>query len=57
MKSSHGISSICGVTKTFLIREWKNAHGRERNPELPMQNVPAVGQQVIGGGVCFEGKN
>ena len=46
----------CGVTKEFLIREWKKALGETVTPNCRMQ-CQGCGAMRFGGGVCFEAKN
>lgn len=43
----------CGVTKEFLVREWKNALSEKVTPNCREQ-CQACGAQVYGGGVCYE---
>lgn len=45
-----------GVTKSFLIREWKQAKGETVTPNC-RQQCSGCGVRRYGGGVCFEGKN
>lgn len=45
-----------GVTKEFLIREWKQAKGETVTPNCRMK-CSGCGARRYGGGVCFEGKN
>lgn len=45
-----------GVTKEFLIREWKNAKEEKVTPNC-RQRCSGCGVKAYGGGVCFEGKN
>lgn len=45
-----------GVTKEFLIREWKRALNEEVTPNCRMQ-CSGCGARNYGGGVCFEDKN
>ena len=46
----------CGVTKSFLIREWKNAMEGNVTPNCRAK-CSGCGAASYGGGVCFEGKN
>ena len=46
----------CGVTKEFLLREWKKALGEAVTPNCRMQ-CQGCGANRFGGGVCYEGKN
>ena len=46
----------CGVTKSFLIREWKNAMEGNVTPNCRAK-CSGCGATSYGGGVCFEGKN
>ena len=46
----------CGVTKSFLIREWKNAMEGYVTPNCRAK-CSGCGAASYGGGVCFEGKN
>lgn len=46
----------CGVTKAFLLREWKKALGEKVTPNCRMQ-CQGCGAMRFGGGVCFEAKN
>ena len=43
----------CGVTKPFLLREWKRARGGIVTPNCREQ-CTGCGCRVYGGGVCFE---
>ncbi|MGN0383817.1 MAG: TIGR03960 family B12-binding radical SAM protein [Eubacterium sp.] len=45
-----------GVTKTFLIREWKRAHEGKVTPNC-RKACAGCGAKTFGGGVCYEGKN
>lgn len=45
-----------GVSKGFLLREWKNAREGKVTPNCRM-NCQGCGSAVYGGGVCFEAKN
>ena len=45
-----------GVTKKFLLREWKRAHEETVTPNCRMQ-CSGCGAARWGGGVCVEGKN
>ncbi|MDO4336797.1 MAG: TIGR03960 family B12-binding radical SAM protein [Eubacteriales bacterium] len=45
-----------GVTKEFLIREWKLAKEETVTPNC-RQKCSGCGAKRYGGGVCFEGKN
>lgn len=45
-----------GVTKEFLIREWKNAMGESVTPNCRMK-CSGCGVKKFGGGVCYEDKN
>ncbi|RRJ26103.1 TIGR03960 family B12-binding radical SAM protein [Lachnoanaerobaculum gingivalis] len=45
-----------GVTKEFLIREWKTAHEDKISPNCRQQCL-GCGARKYNGGVCFEGKN
>lgn len=45
-----------GVSKSFLLREWKNAKEEKVTPNCRM-NCQGCGSAVYGGGVCFEAKN
>ncbi len=45
-----------GVTRNFLLREWKTAHDEKVTPNCRM-SCSGCGAKVFGGGVCFEGKN
>ncbi|MDD3205261.1 MAG: TIGR03960 family B12-binding radical SAM protein [Lachnospiraceae bacterium] len=46
----------CGVTKDFLIREWKNAVNESVTPNCRMQ-CQGCGAKRFEGGVCYEGQN
>lgn len=46
----------CGVTKEFLLREWKKAHTETVSPNCRMQ-CQGCGANRFGGGVCYEAKN
>lgn len=45
-----------GVTKEFLIREWKQAKGEVVTPNC-LQKCAGCGARRYEGGVCYEGKN
>ncbi len=45
-----------GVTKEFLIREWKQAKGEAVTPNC-RQKCAGCGARRYEGGVCYEGKN
>lgn len=45
-----------GITKEFLIREWKQAQKETVTPNCRM-SCSGCGAKVFGGGVCYEGKN
>ena len=45
-----------GVTKDFLIREWKRAKQEAVTPNC-RQQCSGCGVRMYGGGVCFEGQN
>ena len=45
-----------GVTKEFLIREWKQAKGEVVTPNC-RQKCAGCGARRYEGGVCYEGKN
>lgn len=45
-----------GVTKEFLLREWKNAMQASVSPNCRMRCM-GCGANKYGGGVCFEDKN
>ena len=45
-----------GVTKNFLMREWKNALDEKVTPNCKMQ-CQGCGAATFGGGICFENKN
>ena len=42
-----------GVTKEFLIREWKNAQEEKVTPNC-RQRCSGCGANVFGGGICYE---
>ncbi len=44
-----------GVTKKFLLREWKRAHEETVTPNCRMQ-CQGCGAKRFGGGVCYEGQ-
>ena len=46
----------CGVTKEFLLREWKKAQEETVSPNCRMQ-CQGCGANRFGGGVCYEAKN
>ncbi len=46
----------CGVSKTFLMREWEKAHAETVTPNCRMQ-CSGCGAMQFEGGVCFENKN
>ncbi len=46
----------CGVTKSFLRKEWDRAMQAEVTPHC-RQKCAGCGAASYGGGVCFEGKN
>ena len=46
----------CGVSKKFLIREWKQAMEAQVTPNC-RQKCSACGAMKFKGGVCFENKN
>ena len=46
----------CGVTKSFLRKEWDRAMNAEVTPHC-RQKCAGCGAASYGGGVCFEGKN
>ena len=46
----------CGVTKSFLIREWKNAMEGNVTPNCRAK-CSGCGAASYGGGVCFENQN
>ena len=46
----------CGVTKEFLLREWKKAQQEQTSPNCRIQ-CQGCGASRFGGGVCFEAKN
>ena len=46
----------CGVTKEFLLREWKKAQAETVSPNCRMQ-CQGCGANRFGGGVCYEAKN
>lgn len=45
-----------GVSRSFLIREWKQAKNETVTPNC-RQQCSGCGARSYGGGVCFEGKN
>lgn len=45
-----------GVTKQFMIREWKLAKEEKVTPNC-RQKCSGCGARSFGGGVCFEGQN
>ncbi len=45
-----------GVTRAFLLREWKNAQNEKVTPNC-REKCSGCGCAVYGGGVCFETKN
>lgn len=45
-----------GVTKEFLIREWKHAKEEKVTPNCRVR-CSGCGVKSYGGGVCYEGKN
>lgn len=45
----------CGVTKKFLLREWKRAMAQKVSPNCRKQ-CQGCGANRFGGGVCFENK-
>lgn len=45
-----------GVSREFLIREWKNAHEEKVTPNC-RQRCSGCGVKQYGGGVCYESKN
>ncbi len=45
-----------GITKEFLIREWKQAQKETVTPNCRM-SCSGCGAKVFGGGVCYEDKN
>ena len=45
----------CGVTKEFLLREWKRAMAQKVSPNCRKQ-CQGCGANRFGGGVCFENK-
>ena len=45
-----------GVSKDFLIREWKHAHEETVTPNC-RQRCSGCGVKQYGGGVCYESKN
>ncbi|MFI3200626.1 MAG: TIGR03960 family B12-binding radical SAM protein [Eubacteriales bacterium] len=46
----------CGVTKYFLLREWKNALEQRTTPNCKIQ-CQGCGAMQFGGGICYENKN
>ncbi|MFI3238641.1 MAG: TIGR03960 family B12-binding radical SAM protein [Lachnospiraceae bacterium] len=46
----------CGVTKEFLVREWKQALGEVLTPNCAAK-CSGCGANRFGGGICFEAKN
>ena len=46
----------CGVTKEFLLREWKKAQAETVSPNCRKQ-CQGCGANRFGGGVCYEAKN
>lgn len=46
----------CGVTKEFLLREWKKAMSETVSPNCRMQ-CQGCGAKRFGGGVCYEDQN
>lgn len=44
-----------GVTRAFMLREWKKAHAEKVTPNCRMQ-CSGCGAKTFGGGVCFEGQ-
>lgn len=42
-----------GITKNFLLREWKNAREEKVTPNCKMQ-CSGCGAATFGGGICFE---
>ena len=46
----------CGVTKKFLLREWKKAQNETVSPNCKMQ-CQGCGASRFGGGICYENKN
>lgn len=46
----------CGVTKSFLRKEWERAMNGEVTPNCRRQ-CSGCGAAIYGGGVCYEGKN
>ncbi len=46
----------CGVTKEFLLREWKKAQAETVSPNCRVQ-CQGCGANRFGGGVCYEAKN
>ncbi len=46
----------CGITKEFLLREWKKAKSETVSPNCRIQ-CQGCGANRFGGGVCFEEKN
>ncbi len=55
MKSSRWDFIDAGVTKEFLIREWKQAKGEVVTPNC-RQKCAGCGARRYEGGVCYEGK-
>ncbi len=45
-----------GVTRKFLLNEWKRAHEEKVTPNC-RQNCSGCGAKRFGGGVCIEGQN
>lgn len=45
-----------GVTKDFLLREWRQAVSATVTPNC-RERCSGCGAKVFGGGICFEGKN
>ena len=45
-----------GVTKAFMLREWKTALSETVTPNCRMR-CSGCGAKQFGGGVCFEDKN
>lgn len=46
----------CGVTKEFLLREWKKAQNETVSPNCKTQ-CQGCGASRFGGGICYETKN
>ena len=46
----------CGVTREFLLREWKKAQAQTVSPNCRVQ-CQGCGARRFGGGVCFEPQN